>query len=98
LAAEARDQNDCTPLFATLKTPPDRYVELIHPRIGKKTSLIDSSIEVAGALKNFLINNPAVEKSLEQTGKNLYYVSDTTSTAESIAEKIFSRPIQLIKT
>lgn len=72
--------------------------ELIHPRIGKKTSLIDSSIEVAGALKNFLINNPAVEKSLEQTGKNLYYVSDTTSTAESIAEKIFSRPIQLIKT
>ena len=72
--------------------------DLIHPRIGKKTNLIDSSIEVAGAVKNFLINNPTIEKSLEQTGKNLYYVSDTTSTAESIAEKIFSRPIQLIRT
>jgi glutamate racemase len=71
---------------------------LIHPRIGKTTSLIDSSIEVAGAVKDYLINNPAIEKSLEQAGENLYYVSDMTSTAESIAEKIFSRPIQLIKT
>ncbi len=72
--------------------------DLIHPRIGKKTNLIDSSIEVAGAVKNFLINNPTIEKSLEQAGENLYYVSDTTSTAESIAAKIFSRPIQLIRT
>jgi glutamate racemase len=71
---------------------------LIHPRIGKTTSLIDSSIEVAGAVKDYLINNPAIEKSLEQAGENLYYVSDMTSTAESIAEKIFSRPIQLIRT
>jgi len=72
--------------------------DLIHPRIGKTTNLIDSSIEVAGAVKNFLINNPIIEKSLEHAGENLYYVSDTTSTAESIAEKIFSRPIQLIRT
>lgn len=72
--------------------------DLIHPRIGKTTNLIDSSIEVAGAVKNFLINNPTIEKSLEPAGENLYYVSDTTSTAESIAEKIFSRPIQLTRT
>jgi glutamate racemase len=72
--------------------------DLIQPRIGKTTKLIDSSIEVAGAVKNFLINNPTIEKSLEHDGENLYYVSDTTSTAESIAEKIFSRPIQLIRT
>ena len=71
--------------------------DVIHPRIGKKTNLIDSSIEVAGTVKNFLNNNPTIEKTLEHSGENLYYVSDTTSTAESTAEKIFSRPIQLIR-
>jgi glutamate racemase len=72
--------------------------DLIGPRIGNRVNLIDSSIEVAGAVKDFLDRTPAVEKSLKQDGENLYYVSDMTSTAESIAEKIFGRRIQLIRT
>ena len=71
---------------------------LIGPRIGSNVSLIDSSVEVAETVQDFLDHTPAVEKSLEQKGENLYYVSDMTSTAESIAEKIFGRRIQLIKT
>jgi glutamate racemase len=71
--------------------------DLIGPRIGSKVKLIDSSVEVAGAVKEFLDLTPTVEKSLEQNGENLYYVSDMTSTAESIAEKIFGRRIQLIR-
>jgi glutamate racemase len=71
--------------------------DLIGPRIGTKVTLIDSSIEVAGAVKDFLALTPSVEKSLEQNGENLYYVSDMTSTAESIAAKIFGRRIRLIQ-
>jgi glutamate racemase len=68
---------------------------LIQPRIGKKIRLIDSSVAVAETVKNFLDNNQAV--SLHKKGKNLYYVSDMTSTAAAIAGKIFGRPIELIK-
>jgi len=74
-----------------------RLKDQIGPRIGRKVKLIDSSIEVAGTVRDFLGQTPTTEKSLERNGENLYYVSDMTSSAESIAEKIFGRRIQLIQ-
>lgn len=73
--------------------------ELISQRIGKKkVTLIDSSAEVAHSLKAFLETHPEIEQSLAKVGENRYYVSDVTSAAEAIAQMIFGRPIQLIKT
>ena len=71
---------------------------LIQPRIGKRVHLIDSSVEVAAIVQSFLNQNPPLSKSLESGEKSIYYVSDMTSTDSSIAEKIFGRPIELIKT
>ena len=71
--------------------------KIIQPRMGKKVHLIDSSVEVADIVKTFLDQNPHMSKSLESGEKSIYYVSDMTSTATSIAEQIFGRPIELIK-
>jgi glutamate racemase len=71
--------------------------QLIQPRIGRKVHLIDSSIEVAASVKNFLRDNPSFAESLESGPENLYYVSDMTSNAQTIADKIFGRHIELIK-
>lgn len=68
---------------------------LIQSRIGKKVNLIDSSVEVAATVKNFLDDNQSL--SLSKGGENLYYVSDMTSAATTIANKIFGRPIELIR-
>jgi len=72
--------------------------EIIQPRIGKKVHLIDSSIEVAKAVKTHLDQNAHLSKSLERNTENLYYVSDMTSTASSIAKQIFGKDVTLLKT
>jgi glutamate racemase len=67
---------------------------LIQARIGKKVTLIDSSIEAAHALKTFLLDNPEVV-STQGVPSHDYYVSDRTETAMKVAERIFSRPMEL---
>lgn len=69
---------------------------LIQPRIGKRVTLIDSSVEVAKYIKRFLEKQP----NLLTTKKNpqvrhRYVVTDLTETTEHIAAQIFKRPIQL---
>ena len=69
---------------------------LIQPRIGKRVTLIDSSVEVAKCIKRFLEKQP----NLLTTKKNAqvrhrYVVTDLTETTEHIAAQIFKRPIQL---
>ena len=72
--------------------------ELIQPRIGKRVTLIDSSIETAHYVKKFLQRSPDL---LSSQGKSQathnYYVSDCTETAMKVAERIFSRPMELIE-
>jgi glutamate racemase len=63
----------------------------------KKISLIDSSIEVALTLQTYLNENPDFNKNLQYGSVNKYFVSDITKAATNIAEKIFGRPIDLIK-
>lgn len=71
--------------------------DLIQYRIGKKVTLIDSSIEVAKTLKDYLTNNPSLAKELCATElKSQYYVSDMTETVQKTAQRIFNRPQPLI--
>ena len=70
---------------------------LIQPRIGKRVSVIDSSAEVAAELRFFLENTPEIAQTLAKDGQNVYYVSDVTAAAESTAQRIFGRKIDLQK-
>lgn len=69
--------------------------ELIQPRIGKRVTLIDSSTETARYLKESLQANPDLLTREEQVS-HTYYVSDRTETAAKVAQRIFSRPVELI--
>ncbi|MCF8056798.1 MAG: glutamate racemase [Desulfocapsa sp.] len=68
--------------------------ELIQARIGKRVTLIDSSIETARYLKEFLTDNPEIV-SRQKPVRHSYYASDCTETAMKVAERIFSRPMEL---
>lgn len=72
---------------------------LIGPRIGKRVNLIDSSIEMALHVRDFISANPDLQAKLiesKQT-KSRYFVSDSTEAIDTMAAKIFARPIQLEK-
>lgn len=71
--------------------------ELIQPRIGKSVTVIDSSEEVATALKLYLDDHPDLADQLKKNGENEYYVSDITPAAATIAASIFGRKIELVK-
>jgi glutamate racemase len=70
---------------------------LIQPRIGKKVTLIDSSEATAHFLRNYLENDVAFQAETDHyPGRNRYFVTDLTETAEHIAAKIFGRDIKLL--
>ncbi len=69
---------------------------LIGPRIGKRVQVIDSSFAVANEVKNFVRDNPDIERSLSRDGENKYYVSDVTDAARMTAQRIFGRKIDLV--
>jgi glutamate racemase len=72
--------------------------EPILHRMGKsKVNLIDSSIEVALALRDHLEKSPEFADSLAKSHNNRYFVSDITEAALKTAEKIFGRHINLEK-
>lgn len=70
---------------------------LIGPRIGARVNLIDSSVEMALYVRQFLGNHPALMEELKRSDnmKNRFYVSDSTDTIRKTAAKIFGRPIEL---
>ncbi len=80
---------------------------LIQKRIGKKIQLIDSSIETAQYLKSFLDNSPEITSNIGEKNKNYqphhleesrFFVSDSTPPLQKLANGIFGRKINLIKT
>ncbi len=68
---------------------------LIQARVGKRVKLIDSSTETAQYVKDFLEQTPDLVSKNGSVSHN-YYVSDSTETARKVAERIFSRPMELI--
>ncbi len=72
--------------------------DLIQHRMGKnRIRLVDSSIEVALTLQEYLSENPDFCETLNRGSENKYFVSDMTKAAVATAEKIFGRGINLEK-
>ncbi|MCI5221856.1 MAG: glutamate racemase [Candidatus Electrothrix sp. AR4] len=81
--------------------------KLIQQRIGKRVRLIDSSIETALHLKTFLDNSPKITSNImnkkmcrspHHPKQNRFFVSDSTPPVQQLADRIFGRKINLIKT
>jgi len=72
---------------------------LIGPRIGRRVNLIDSSVEMALEVQEFLGRNPDMKNRLAQSRslQNRFYVSDSTEAVETMASTIFGRSIHLEK-
>lgn len=69
---------------------------LIQARIGRKVTLIDSSVAVAEYLQQYLAGQTVLLPDPNHTpAQNRYFVTDLTEAAQVIAAKIFHRPIDL---
>ncbi len=70
--------------------------QLIQHRIGRKVTLIDTSIEVVKHVKCFLENTPDLlpSENISQVERH-YFVTGITETTQYIAEQILKRPTQL---
>ncbi len=69
--------------------------ELIQPRIGRRVTLVDSSIETARYLEKFLRENPQVVSRPAGEVTHTYYVTDLTDSAQQVATHIFKRNVEL---
>jgi len=72
---------------------------LIGPRIGHRVKLIDSSVEMAKEVHDFLEQNEEIRNHLQesQSSPSRFYVSDSTEAVKNMAARIFGRPIPLEK-
>ncbi|NOX80182.1 MAG: glutamate racemase [Deltaproteobacteria bacterium] len=71
---------------------------LIGPRIGRRVNLIDSSVEVALHVREFLHHNPELRERLrDNRAPSRFFVSDCTEPVRQLAAKIFGREILLEK-
>ena len=69
---------------------------LIQPRIGRKVTLIDSSVAIAEYLQEYLKDHASAPAATRHDPtRNQYFVTDVTESAQFMAEKIFERPIDL---
>ncbi|HDO29800.1 MAG TPA: glutamate racemase, partial [Desulfobacteraceae bacterium] len=72
--------------------------QLIGPRIGRRVNLIDSSVEVALHVREFLHHNPELRARLQgNRAASRFFVSDCTAPVRQLAAKIFGREILLEK-
>ena len=69
----------------------------IKARIGRRVQVIDSSLEVAAQVSDYLAANPEFAATLASGQPSRYHVSDITPAAGMIAERIFGRAINLEK-
>ena len=69
---------------------------IIANKIGKKVQIIDSANATANAIKNFISQNPQIEKTLSKKACHSFFVSDITEQFEKIAQMILKQKIKLI--
>jgi len=70
--------------------------ELIQARIGKKVTLIDSSVEIAATLERELPAALKKETKAVTSAQSHFYFSDITVSAQNIASSIFGRTVELL--
>ncbi len=69
--------------------------KIIQQKIGKRVSIIDSSIAVTGEVKDYLENTPEVDNILTRNGNARFFVSDVTEQFKKIANSTLNRNVQL---
>lgn len=69
--------------------------DIIADKIGKRVRIIDSSLAMAGRIRDFLENNPALDDSLSKTDTTRFFVSDITPQFHKTARTIIGRHIPL---
>ena len=67
----------------------------IQRKIGKKVSVIDSSLAVAANVKAYLDQHPETDANLSRSGKADFFVSDITDHFEKIANSVLKQKISL---
>ncbi len=72
---------------------------IIGPKIGKRVNLIDSSVEMALHVRDFLHSNTQLQEEIlkSKDTKSRFFVSDSTDSIDEMAVKIFGRPMKLEK-
>jgi len=68
---------------------------IIAHKIGKRVSIIDSSMALAGEIRDFLNEHPEIDRELSQTGNAEFFVSDITPQFEKTACTVLKQPIAL---
>ena len=68
--------------------------KMIQEKIGKRTAVVDPSLEVARAVKKYLLENGFVSNGREQ---DKYFVSDIGPATEDIVRRFMGRKIELEK-
>ncbi len=71
--------------------------DVISVKIGKRVNLVDSAEEIVKKIKEFLDNNPEVEKVLTKNQDHKFFVSDLTPHFFEIAKRWLGRDIKLEK-
>lgn len=68
---------------------------IIQAKIGRRVEIIDSSVALAGQIRQFLAENPAVDAGLSKTGTTRFFVSDVTDQFQKTAKTVIKRNIAL---
>jgi len=70
-------------------------IDKIQRKIGKRVTVIDSSIALAENVKDFLVTHPEVDNLLGKKGEFKLFVSDVTEQFEKTAEATLKRKVLL---
>jgi len=68
---------------------------IIAHKIGNKVSIIDSSMALAGEIRDFLNEHPEIDRELSKTGHSEFFVSDITPQFEKTARSVIKQNISL---
>ncbi len=68
---------------------------IIAHKIGKRVSIIDSSMALAEEINHFLAENPQIDQGLSKNGKADFFVSDVTPQFEKTARSVIKQHITL---
>jgi len=69
--------------------------KIIQTKIGRQVKLVDPGEEVVLGVKNFLKQNPEIEKFLTKGDEHKFFVSDLTQRISQIAEGWLGRKIEI---